>query len=139
MARDKVTKREGSSKGASSSAVLERIAAGELNLIGIRRRAGVFCDLSEGFRRHQEDPSQFPMFRDLVKAAGCSSKGEIFSARDELNTFLTHRTHLNARLPGSSRNYEVDLNEAVLASRAWDAGRGIKASDPKGFVFHESR
>ena len=35
--------------------------------------------------------------------------------------------------------YEVDLEKAVEASRAWDAERGIKASDPKGFVFHESR
>ena len=82
-----------------SQSKLELIAAGELNLIGIRGGRGGFCNLSEGFRRHRKDPSQFPMFRDLVKAAGCNYKGETLSPPSSLDV-VANPSDRSPRLDG---------------------------------------
>lgn len=103
--------KEGVASSGRRRSSVDLIASGSLNLINVKGVKGEFCDLSTGFDRHKADPSQYPMFRDLVKVAGCSGR----------------------------RVHEVDLAEAVRASRAWDAERGIAPGVPKGFIFHESR
>jgi hypothetical protein len=71
-----------------------------------------FCHLD--WSKHKADPASVPMFKDLQK--------------------------ISKDCPGT--RVHIDLSAAVSAARNYDEenrGVSVKAMDPKGFVFHESR
>eukprot|EP00979_Chaetoceros_neogracilis_P012724 scaffold3453_cov256-Chaetoceros_neogracile.AAC.20 len=71
-----------------------------------------FCHLD--WSKHKADPASVPMFKDLQK--------------------------ISKDCPGT--RVHIDLSAAVSAARNYDEenrGVSVKAMDPRGFVFHESR
>jgi len=75
-----------------------------------------FCRVQ--WYHQKENPSNFPMFRDLINVSDCSNKGDLFN---------------------------MDLRDAVAAVKAYDQQMmnsdsvTVKQLDLKGVAFHESR
>ena len=108
----KVNPQNNNSREPTTRDPLSLVASGHLNLIKLSGSAGTgtFCALK--FDKHMQDPSTYPMFRDLVKVSKCDS---------------------------SSNTYNIPLDDAVRAARDYDKEHSISSSLPRGFVFHESR
>jgi len=71
---------------------------------------GVFCHLD--WSRHKEDPSSSAMFREITRVSGCDQN-----------------------------NFQMDIETVMEAVRDGEFldENAVKALQPKGFVFHESR
>ncbi|GMH50466.1 hypothetical protein TrRE_jg441, partial [Triparma retinervis] len=89
----------------------QKIVEGRVHLIDYQAGNGIFCELN--FDLHKQNPSMYPMFRDLVKASGCNSAGN---------------------------RQRYGFKKAVALARDYDLANDHPLNGvPQGFIFHESR